>query len=93
MSEQAIETADRGQHRTLQGVVVSDKMQKTVVVRVTRQVQHGKYGKFVRDSKRYHVHDERSECGVGDVVTIVETRPLSRHKRWQLRSIDRKAVG
>ena len=79
--------------RTLQGVVVSDKMDKTVVVEVTRKVQHPRYKKFVRHSKKYKAHDEANECGIGDAVTIVETRPLSSQKRWRVRSIDRKAVG
>lgn len=73
--------------------MVSDKMDKTVVVRVTRQVKHPRYKKYVRVSKKYMVHDEDGSCGIGDLVTIVESRPLSRKKRWRLRSIDRKAVG
>jgi len=85
--------AVRRNHRALQGLVVSDKMDKTVVVRVTRQVKHPRYKKYVRVSKKYMVHDEEGSCGIGDLVTIVESRPLSRKKRWRLRSIDRKAVG
>lgn len=94
MSEvtQAAETATRNR-RSLQGLVVSDKMSKTVVVKVTRHVKHARYKKYVRDSKKYQAHDEADECGIGDLVTIVETRPLSRHKRWRIKSIDRKAVG
>jgi small subunit ribosomal protein S17 len=79
--------------RTLQGVVVSDKMDKTVVVKVTRQVLHARYKKIVRQSKRYKAHDEVESCGMGDLVTIVESRPLSKSKRWRVQSIDRKAVG
>ena len=79
--------------RTLQGVVVSDKMDKTIVVKVTRQVMHTRYKKFVRHSTRYKAHDEASSCGEGDLVTIVESRPLSKQKRWRVQSIDRKAVG
>jgi small subunit ribosomal protein S17 len=85
--------AVRRNRRSLQGLVVSDKMDKTVVVRVTRQVKHPRYKKYVRVSKKYMVHDEEGSCGIGDLVTIIENRPLSRKKRWRLRSIDRKAVG
>ena len=73
--------------------MVSDKMDKTIVVKVSRQVRHARYKKYVRVTKKYMVHDEDGQCGIGDLVTIVEGRPLSRHKRWRLRSIDRKAVG
>ncbi len=79
--------------RTLQGVVVSDKMDKTVVVKVTRQVMHPRYKKFVRNSTRYKAHDPQEQCGSGDLVTIVESRPMSKQKRWRVQSIDRKAVG
>ena len=85
--------ATRRNRRTLQGLVVSDKMAKTVVVKVTRHVKHARYQKFVRDSKKYQAHDEGDACGIGDLVTIVETRPLSKHKRWRVKSVDRKAVG
>ena len=85
--------AVRRNRRSLQGLVVSDKMDKTVVVRVVRQVKHPRYKKYVRVSKKYMVHDEEGSCGIGDLVTIVESRPLSRKKRWRLRSVDRKAVG
>jgi small subunit ribosomal protein S17 len=67
-----------------QGVVVSDKSDKTLVVTVERTVRHPLYGKVVRRSKRYHAHDERNEGKVGDVVRIMECRPLSRLKRWRL---------
>lgn len=93
MSENTQASADVRRRRTLQGVVVSDKMDKTVVVKVTRQVMHPRYKKIVRDSTRYKAHDEASTCGVGDLVTIVESRPLSKQKRWRVQSIDRKAVG
>jgi len=93
MTEAAVETAERRNRRTLQGLVVSNKMEKTVVVRVTRHVKHARYRKYVRDSKKYLAHDETQECKIGDLVTIVETRPLSRNKRWRIRSVDRKAVG
>jgi small subunit ribosomal protein S17 len=93
MSEATVETTERRNRRTLQGLVVSNKMDKTVVVRVTRHVKHARYRKYVRDSKKYLAHDETQECGIGDLVTIVETRPMSRNKRWRIRTVDRKAVG
>ncbi len=73
------------------GVVVSDKMDKTVVVRVTREFRHPLYGKRVKKSKKYMAHDELNQCSVGDVVKIMETRPLSRHKRWRVVEIIEKA--
>ncbi len=73
------------------GVVVGDKMDKTVVVRVTREFRHPVYGKRVKLSKKYMAHDENNECQVGDVVRIMETRPLSRHKRWRVVEIIEKA--
>ena len=70
--------------RTLIGKVVSDKMDKTVTVLIERHVKHPLYGKIIMRSSKYHAHDESNECGVGDVVTIMETRPLSKLKRWRL---------
>lgn len=70
--------------RILQGVVVSDKMEKTVIVRVERRVQHAVYKKFIRLSKKYAAHDETNACKVGDVVRIQECRPLSKRKRWEV---------
>ncbi|MBM3541690.1 MAG: 30S ribosomal protein S17 [Alphaproteobacteria bacterium] len=70
--------------RVLQGVVISDKMDKTVVVRVDRRIMHPIYKKFVRRSKKYHAHDEGNACKSGDVVRIRECRPLSRTKRWEV---------
>ncbi len=75
------------------GVVVSDKMDKTVVVRVTREFRHPVYGKRVKLSKKYMAHDEKGECRVGDVVRIMETRPLSRHKRWRVVEVVERAKG
>ncbi|PLV55644.1 30S ribosomal protein S17 [Thermotoga sp. SG1] len=66
------------------GVVVSDKMDKTVVVAVEKHVQHPLYKKYIKRTKKYHAHDEKNECKVGDVVEIEETRPLSRTKRWRV---------
>ncbi len=73
------------------GVVVSDKMDKTVVVRVTREFRHPLYGKRVQKSKKYMAHDENNECRTGDIVKIMETRPLSRHKRWRVVQIIERA--
>ena len=70
--------------RVLQGVVVSDKMDKTVVVRVERRVMHPVYKKFIRRSKKYSAHDEMNACKMGDIVKISECRPLSRNKRWEV---------
>jgi small subunit ribosomal protein S17 len=74
------------------GVVVSDKMQKSVVVAVEWQVRHGLYGKTERRTSKFMVHDEKSEAKVGDIVAIIETRPLSRRKRWALARIVRQAA-
>jgi small subunit ribosomal protein S17 len=82
----------RGNRKTQDGVVVSSKMEKTVVVAVVRQVRHATYGKFIRKTKKFYAHDEARECGVGDKVRIVETRPLSKLKRWKVESILTKAV-
>ena len=82
----------RGLQKVKEGIVVSSKMNKTVVVAVTRQVKHQQYGKFVRRTRKYMVHDEKNECGVGDTVRIMEIRPLSRHKSWKVSQIVAKAV-
>lgn len=73
------------------GVVTSNKMDKSVVVTVETKVMHPKYGKFVKYTKRFMAHDEKGECGVGDTVRIMETRPLSKLKRWRLVEIIEKA--
>lgn len=73
------------------GVVTSDKMDKTIVVSVERKVKHKKYGKFVKLTKKFVAHDEKSECGEGDTVRIMETRPLSKRKNWRLVEIIEKA--
>jgi small subunit ribosomal protein S17 len=74
----------RGMRKERTGVVVSDKMQKTIVVRVERRERHPLYGKEVRTYRKFYAHDEKGEAKVGDRVRIVETRPLSRLKRWRL---------
>ncbi len=76
-----------GHRRTQTGVVVSDKMEKTVVVRVDRLVKHPLYNKYIKRSVKYKVHDENNSCKAGDKVQIVECRPLSKDKRWALRQI------
>jgi len=80
----------RGRRKRLVGRVVSDKMEKTVVVRVEHTVRHPRYGKVMRRSKKHKAHDEASACRVGDVVRIVESRPLSREKRWVVEEIVRR---
>lgn len=77
----------RNARRTLRGTVISDRMEKTITVRVERVFQHPKYKKYIRRHKKYHAHDEQSAAHVGDRVEIVETRPLSKQKRWRLLSV------
>ena len=74
----------KSRKRTLVGVVTSDKMAKTRIVTVERRVSHGKYGKFLTKRKKFKAHDEKNEFRVGDRVEIVETRPMSREKRWKV---------
>ncbi|MBI4713933.1 30S ribosomal protein S17 [Candidatus Uhrbacteria bacterium] len=74
--------------RTLKGIVVSDKMEKTIVVRVDRIVVHPKYGKRYVRSKKFHVHDEKKTYKIGDVVTFMECRPYSKTKRWRVMEIN-----
>jgi small subunit ribosomal protein S17 len=78
MSEQAAD------NRTLQGRVVSDKMNKSITVEVERRVKHPIYGKFVRKTTKVHAHDENNECQIGDVVVVEQCRPLSKTKKWRL---------
>jgi len=74
----------RNFRKTRTGVVTSNKMTKTVTVAVERKVKHPLYGKFVKKTTKFHAHDEKDECTIGDVVKIMETRPLSKTKRWRL---------
>ena len=74
--------------RTLAGTVVSDRMDKTIAVQVERSVKHPIYGKIIRRKSKIHAHDERNECKVGDFVTIVESRPISKRKSWRLQSVN-----
>jgi small subunit ribosomal protein S17 len=75
------------------GIVVSNKMQKTIVVKLDRRKRHTKYGKFITKTKKIKAHDENSSAGIGDLVLVVATRPLSKDKRYALKSIVRKATG
>jgi len=90
MSEQ---TATTKPERRVVGRVTSNKMDKTITVLVERQVKHPLYGKYVRKSTKLHAHDENNECGEGDLVAIVETRPLSRSKHHKLLEVLEKAHG
>jgi len=85
--------AKRGVRKERTGLVTSDKMDKTIVVVSTERIRHPVYGKTVSRSRKFHVHDEKNEAGIGDKVRIVETRPLSRLKSWRLVEIVEKAVG
>jgi small subunit ribosomal protein S17 len=83
---------ERGKRKTLTGLVISDKMDKTVVVMVNRLVLHPIYKKYVRKRKKVKAHDEKNECRVGDKVLLIETRPLSREKRWRVKQILERAT-
>lgn len=83
---------ERKKRKTLIGVVTSDKMDKTVVVMVNRLVLHPVYKKYIRKRKKVKAHDERNECRVGDKVLLIESRPLSREKRWRVKEILEKAA-
>jgi len=82
---------ERGRPKARIAFVTSNKMQKTVVVQVERRVRHAKYGKYLLRHGKYKAHDEQNECGIGDKVRIVETRPLSKDKRWRVAQILEKA--
>jgi len=82
---------DTSSNRTLQGRVISDKMNKSITVMIDRQVKHPLYGKFIRRSTKVHAHDEANECGIGDVVIIEQCRPLSKSKSWRLVKVLEKA--
>ncbi|MFM7310966.1 MAG: 30S ribosomal protein S17 [Flavobacteriales bacterium] len=82
---------ERNLRKERTGVVTSNKMDKSIVVTVETKVMHPKYGKFVKHSKKFMAHDENGECGIGDTVRIMETRPLSKLKRWRMVEIVEKA--
>jgi small subunit ribosomal protein S17 len=83
--------SDRGRQQVKQAKVVSNKMDKTVVVTVENAITHRLYHRYLKRTSRFHAHDEQNECNVGDVVEIVSSRPLSRTKRWRVRRIIKKA--
>ena len=95
MSEKAAEvnkqTSDRRSRKVREGLVVSDKMEKTVVVSVEDRVKHGLYGKVLRRTSKLKAHDEQNRCAIGDRVLIMETRPLSATKRWRVVEVLEKA--
>ena len=74
--------------KTIQGIVVSDKANKSIVVKVERKYMHAAYSKFLKTSKKYHAHDEKNQAKIGDVVTIIESRPYSKLKSWELLKIN-----
>ncbi len=81
----------RGNRKTRTGVVVSDKMDKTIIVAIRTRVKHPLYGKIMNRTNKLKAHDENNECGIGDTVRVMETRPLSKEKRWRLVEIIEKA--
>ncbi|HTN09116.1 30S ribosomal protein S17 [Agriterribacter sp.] len=83
--------AERNLRKTKIGVVTSNRMEKTVTVEIERKVKHPMYGKFVKKTTKFHAHDEKNECGIGDTVKIMEARPLSKTKHWRLVEIVEKA--
>jgi len=87
----ATQSVERNQRKTREGLVVSDKMDKTIVVAVEDRVKHALYGKVLRKTSRLKAHDESNQCGIGDRVLIMETRPLSATKRWRLVEVLEKA--
>jgi small subunit ribosomal protein S17 len=91
VSDASESTAARGYRKVREGIVVSDKMDKTVVVEVEDRVKHPKYAKVIRRTKKYKAHDGDNACGVGDRVRLMETRPMSATKRWRVAEILEKA--
>ena len=83
--------AERGIRKTKIGTVVSDKMDKTIVVAVKTKVRHPLYGKMINNTVKFKAHDENNECGIGDTVRIMETRPLSKDKNWRVAEIVERA--
>ena len=91
MSEEQTTATERGRRKMRTGVVVSDKMDKTVLIRIDRQVRHRLYDKTVRRSSKLAAHDEQNDAHVGDTVRVMETRPLSKSKRWRVVEIVERA--
>ena len=83
---------ERGLRKKMSGKVISNKMDKTVVVEIRDKVKHKEYHKYINRSNKYKAHDEKNECNIGDLITIVESRPLSKDKRWVVSNIERKAL-
>jgi small subunit ribosomal protein S17 len=92
MADTAEQSAKAARHKVVVGEVVSNRMSKTIVVKVKRTKAHGFYGRVVSHDKKFYAHDENNTAHIGDVVRIEETRPLSKLKRWQLKEIIRKAA-
>jgi small subunit ribosomal protein S17 len=92
MENEAVDQTIQGNTKVQEGVVVSNKMQKSIVVAVQMYKKHPQYGKFVRTTTRFMAHDENSECNIGDRVLIKESRPLSKNKRWRLQKIVQRAL-
>ena len=92
MANETEAVRERGARQELVGVVTSAKMQKTIVVKVTRAVQHPLYHRVVRTAKKYYAHDETRDARVGDTVRIVSTRPLSKLKRWRLKEVVQRST-
>jgi len=82
---------ERGAKKTLEGIVVSDKMDKTVVIRVERLIKHPRTGKYIRRKAKFMAHDDKNECKINDKVQIVQTRPISKHKNWRVLKILERA--
>ena len=90
-TSEAKSASERNTRKERIGRVTSNKMQKTITVAIDRKVKHPMYGKFMNKTKKLTVHDEKNECGIGDTVRVMETRPLSKNKRWRLVEIIEKA--
>lgn len=82
---------ERNLRKTRVGIVTSNKMEKSVTVKIRRRIKHGMYGKYIEKSNSFHAHDETNECNIGDKVRITETRPLSKLKRWRVVEVVEKA--
>ncbi|MDL1966707.1 MAG: 30S ribosomal protein S17 [Thermodesulfobacteriota bacterium] len=82
---------ERGAKKTLEGIVVSDKMDKTIVIRVERLIKHPRTGKYIRRRAKFMAHDDKNECKINDKVQIVQTRPISKHKNWRVLKILERA--
>ncbi len=82
----------RGLRKEMVGKVISDKMDKTVVVEITRKLKHTRYHKYIKKTNKFKAHDAANQCGIGDLVTIVESKPISKDKRWVVKNIEQKAL-